>query len=422
MVTYLLGLDVGTSSSKAQLLDTTGTEIATGRAATPWTEVPTGAELDAQHLLDSTLDAATQALSAAPPGRVAGIGIASMAEVGVHLDRTGTPVLPLIAWHDSRGTDEVERLKADLGTDVFTGRTGLPLSAVPTIFKWRWLADHAADAIKRTARRLNVAEWLVRALGGDEEAELSLASRTGMYDLHARGWWPEALTWAGVPRSVLPEPALAGTPAGRVKAGVHDALTGAVLAVGGHDHLSAAAGADAIADGDALVSCGSAEALVRPVAPLDEARVRAAVADGVAVGFHLRPGRHNLTSSTLSGLRLSRLADELGAGREQLDEEATEPRTERGRRWAQALDEVAQGTAERIRRIERIAGPIERLVVTGGWAEGEANLAAKHRALGPFEHYRAAFAGARGAALTAAHALDLPIAREEMRNAAPARS
>jgi sugar (pentulose or hexulose) kinase len=421
-VSYLLGLDIGTSAAKAQLLDTNGADVATGRAATPWTEVRTGAELDAERLLASALDAARQALSAAPPDRVAAVGIASMAEVGVHLDRGGTPVLPLIAWHDSRGTDELERLKQDLGAGVFTGRTGLPLNAVPTIFKWRWLADHEPDAIARTARRLNVAEWLVRALGGDEIGELSLASRTGLFDLHARDWWPDALAWADVPRAVLPEPVLAGTPAGRVKVGINDVLTGAVLAVCGHDHQSAAAGAGAIADGDVLDSCGSAEALVRPVPPLDEARVRAAVADGVAVGFHLRAGRHNLLSSTRSGLRLSRLAHELGARRERLEREAVERRTERGRRWAQALDEVTHETADRIRRIERIAGPTKRLVVTGGWAEGEANLAARHRALGPFEHYRAAFAGARGAALTAARALDLPIAREEKHDAAPARS
>jgi sugar (pentulose or hexulose) kinase len=420
--TYLLGLDIGTSSCKAQLLDTAGAEVATGRAPTPWREVPTGAELDAEQLLASALLATERALRDAPPGRVAAVGIASMAEVGVHLDKRGTPFHPLIAWHDSRGTEEVERLKADLGVEAFTGRTGLTLSAVPTIFKWRWLAAHEPDAIARTVRRLNVAEWLVRALGGEEIGELSLASRTGFYDLHARDWWPEALAWAGVPRAVLPTPVPAATAAGRAKAGLLEPVAGAVLTVGGHDHLSAAVGAGAIGDGDVLDSCGSAEALVRPVKPLDEAQVRAAVADGVAVGWHVRADRQNLMSSTLSGMRLSELADELGAEREQLEREAVDGRTERGRHWAQALDEVAHGTADRIHRIERIAGPTTRLVITGGWAEGDANLAAKRRALGPFEHYRAAFAGARGAALTAARAIDLPIAREEKRDAAPARS
>jgi hypothetical protein len=43
-------------------------------------------------------------------------------------------------------------------------------------------------------------------------------------------------------------------------------------------------------------------------------------------------------------------------------------------------------------------------VTAGGWAEGEAAHAVKERHLGPFEYSSAVYAGARGAALTAARA------------------
>jgi hypothetical protein len=131
------------------------------------------------------------------------------------------------------------------------------------------------------------------------------------------------------------------------------------------------------------------------------------------VQWHVIPDRHNLMAAIPSGLRLSTVANELGADRAQLEREAeAEHPTERGRRWAAALDETAATTAEHLRRMERVAGPTRRLVVTGGWAEGPANLAAKRRHLGNFEHYGAAFAGARGAALTAARSLGLPLGKE----------
>ena len=62
-------------------------------------------------------------------------------------------------------------------------------------------------------RWLSVGEWVVHRLGGEQVAELSLASRTGWLDLHARGWWDEALAWSGAPPGLLPEPAPAATTA-----------------------------------------------------------------------------------------------------------------------------------------------------------------------------------------------------------------
>jgi hypothetical protein len=60
--------------------------------------------------------------------------------------------------------------------------------------------------------------------------------------------------------------------------------------------------------------------------------------------------------------------------------------------------------AELVAAMARVAGPAQRIVVTGGWAEGEAARAVKARHLGPYHQAEAVFAGARGAALTAARA------------------
>ena len=53
-------------------------------------------------------------------------------------------------------------------------------------------------------RWLGVAEWVVHGLGGEQVAELSLASRTGLLDLERRAWWDEARTWAERRRGCWP--------------------------------------------------------------------------------------------------------------------------------------------------------------------------------------------------------------------------
>ncbi|HSD80198.1 MAG TPA: FGGY family carbohydrate kinase, partial [Solirubrobacteraceae bacterium] len=209
----LLGLDVGTTSCKAALVTPAGEEIAHGRTATPWRTVPTGAEIDPRELLASVLAAARQALAAAPGARVAAVGVASLAETGVLLGAAGEPVAPSIAWYDSRGDAQAAELVAELGAERFSGRTGLTPRPLCGLVKYRWLRDNDAGAA-RGVRWLSVGEWIVHALGGDQVGELSLASRTGWLDLRARGWWDEALAWARAPAGLLPEPLVAGTPAG----------------------------------------------------------------------------------------------------------------------------------------------------------------------------------------------------------------
>jgi len=120
----LVGLDVGTTSSKAVVYGPDGAPLALGGAATPWHTVrgpaassAIGTELDAFDLLNAARAALSRALAGAPEGRVVGVGVTSMAESGVLLDARGEPIAPVIAWHDTRDVDQVARLGADIRTD-----------------------------------------------------------------------------------------------------------------------------------------------------------------------------------------------------------------------------------------------------------------------------------------------------------------
>ena len=97
----------------------------------------------------------------------------------------------------------------------FSATTGLPLRQQWSLTKHRWLMDNV-PAARRAVRRLNVAEWIVRGLGGEEATEQSLASRTGWLRLAQRSWWSETLEWAGASEDLMPPLVTAGTPLGRV--------------------------------------------------------------------------------------------------------------------------------------------------------------------------------------------------------------
>jgi sugar (pentulose or hexulose) kinase len=409
----------------------------------PWQPVPSGAEIEPQRLPEVALAAAEGALDRAPAGRVVGVGVTSMAEAGALIDARDHPVAPAIAWHDRRGGDEAAALEHDIGAKRFSATTGLPASPLCTLVKYRWLRGHD-PAAARGARWLNVAEWVVRELGGEQFAELSLASRTGMFDLDRRAHWDEALDWAGAPRDLLPEPAPAGTAAGRLGRGPARAR-GAVLCVAGHDHDCAAVGAGAMRDGDVFDSCGTAEAFVRAVPPpfTRDLRLRS-VARGVTVGWHVIPDRQALLGAFESGLALQRLGRllemETEAARRGLDALAltTSPVGDGaalldGRRdairgcarpeqlWRAALEALADRGAAMLDTLEELVGPAERIVVTGGGVRSEAARATR-RAVFAFERPAVEEAAARGAALLAGCAAGIFGRVDELPAPEPTRS
>jgi sugar (pentulose or hexulose) kinase len=274
-MTILMGVDVGSTRVKAVVVDRAGRELASSAAETPWVVHGHAIEMDAGALLRTVQTVIAGALDdLGDDQRVIALGVTSVGESGVLLDRHGEPAAPVIAWYDQRGDiDLVAKELPDL-----VARTGVRFDPVATIFKLPELLRFG-----RGVRWLNLAEWVIHALGGDQVAEMSLAGRTGLCDLHTGTWWPAALDFLGVDDTLLPGTPRFGTDgAGRAS---FAPIAGASLAVAGHDHQVAAYVAGAIAPGCLFESLGTADALTLTIpATVDTATVLAAADAGATVG------------------------------------------------------------------------------------------------------------------------------------------
>ena len=430
----LAGVDVGTTSVKVALFDAAGEQHSDGTAPTPWTSTQHGKETSAGALVDAARQALRIALDKTPGATVSAVGVASMAEAGVLLNRAGEPVAPVISWHDRRDRDQLADLLQRLGAESFAGTTGLPSWPQWSLTKHRWLMDNHEPA-RTAARRLNIAEWIVRSLGGDEGCEQSLASRTGWLNLHTRDWWDAALDWSRADRSLLPDLVTAGTPMGRAAdlPGLPE-LTGATLTVAGHDHQAAAVGVGAVGIGDELDSCGTAEAVLRTIEPgLDQAVITTLTAAGVTVGWHVVADRWCLLGATQSGLVLQQVMRRLDADSSALADldrlAAAAPQggsrvvigddlqftgaDDRGSVWRAATQAVTAEAAALSHVLSAAVGPHSRVVVTGGWSRSTALMAAKSEALGAVSRASPGESGARGAALVAGLACGVYRSYEE---------
>ncbi len=411
-----VGVDVGTTSSKAVAYDEAGVPLCSGRAKTTWRTTDRGVETDAGQVLGqafAALDEAMQQLQ--DDTRVLGVGVTSMGETGVLVDRAGRSLAPSIAWHDARDTVEVDALRRDIGEKAFGARAGKPLRGQFSITKHRWLKRNE-PGVCEAVRRFNIAEWVVRGLSGAEVCDRSLAGRTGWFDVPAGDWWDEALSWSGASRKMMPALVDAGEAVGRVRAGPSK-LHGCVITTAGHDHQAAAVGVGAVDIGDELDSSGTAEALVRMVRPdLTPDQLYALARAGITTDVSVQPGRWSLLGGTEGGLAMQRTMEHLGVGRDGLaaldqaalavsgDELGSEEALDPGRIWRAAVEAATDEAAALHAAMTAIAGPPARLVATGGWCNSTMVLDAKRRAFGPLEVSTVAEAGTHGAATLAARA------------------
>jgi sugar (pentulose or hexulose) kinase len=420
----LAGLDVGTTSVKALLVTPDGTEVALGRAPTTWSATAFGAETTAESVIDAARVALADALDRAPGDRVVALGVASMAESGVLVGPDDEPLAPVIAWHDHRDEEQLRDLVEEFGAERFSVRTGLPVWTQWSLTKHRWLVEHV-PAARTAVRRYNIAEWVARSFGAVPVTELSLASRTGWLDLATGRPWTETMAWSGAPETFLGDLVTAGTPIGTARtADVLERLDGATLTVAGHDHQAAVVGVGSSGAGDEFDSCGTAEAIVRTIAPgLESWAITALTRVGVTVGWHAIRDRWCLLGATQGGLILGRVQAALGieaAGLAELDAAALAaavdpsvleisdpadvtitPGADPGAVWRAAARTVTQQARALEKSLDAAAGPRRDLVVAGGWTNSAAVMAAKAQAFGPLRRASTNEAGARGAAFLA---------------------
>ena len=420
----LAGLDVGTTSVKALLVTPQGTEVALGRAATTWSATPSGAETSAASIVDAARSALSNALDRAPGDRVTALGVASMAESGVLVGRDDQSLTPVIAWHDHRDEQQLRDLVDAIGGERFSMRTGLPVWTQWSLTKHRWLVDHV-PAARTAVRRYNIAEWVARNLGAAPVTELSLASRTGWLDLATGRPWSETLAWSGAAEQLVQDLVSGGTPVGTAHTeGALAALDGATLTVAGHDHQAAVVGVGSSGAGDEFDSCGTAEAIVRTIAPgLEPRAITSLTGVGVTVGWHAIRDRWCLLGATQGGLILGRVQAALGvdaAGLAGLDAAALaaadDPSVleisdtadvtiaegaDPGSVWRAAARTVTEQARAVEASLDGATGPRRELVVAGGWTNSAALMAVKAEVFGPLRRAATTEAGALGAAFLA---------------------
>ena len=211
----VLALDQGTTSSRAMLFDRNGNVVSV--AQKEFQQIypqPGWVEHDPQEIWSTQAGVAAEAVTRAglSASSIAAVGITNQRETTIVWDReTGRPVYNAIVWQDRRTAGLCDELKARGLEPMVRAKTGLPIDAYFSATKIRWILDNVEGAREKAKQgRLafgTVDSWLVWNFTrrGMHITDITNASRTMLFDIHARRWDDELLDAFDIPRSMLPE-------------------------------------------------------------------------------------------------------------------------------------------------------------------------------------------------------------------------
>jgi gluconokinase len=199
-VSRVLALDIGTSSVRAVVHDEDAWPVAGESART--TYEPTH-DFDADQLVEAT-EAAIEKAIGRDPG-VEAVGASCFWHSLLAVDERGRAIAPLSTWRDTRAAAAAAALARRIDPDDVHRRTGCVLHTSYWPARLAWLRAEQPDTFARAHRFLSFSDYLYGRLLGSTATSLSMASATGLLNVHTSRWDEELLEALGVGPERLPE-------------------------------------------------------------------------------------------------------------------------------------------------------------------------------------------------------------------------
>ncbi|MDC2815904.1 gluconokinase [Leuconostoc suionicum] len=207
---YMVGVDIGTTSTKAVLFDDKNVVVASAnKSYALYRDLPDMAEEELNELFEALISALAEVVRDADlskGNKIAAVSFSSAMHSLIAFDEEWKPLTRAITWADTRAVEYTEELKANgLGEQIYKN-TGTPIHPMAPLSKLLWLKSEHADIYHKAAHYLGIKEYLFHRLFGSNKMDISIASGTGLFNIFNLDWDEQALEVTGVKKEQLPLP------------------------------------------------------------------------------------------------------------------------------------------------------------------------------------------------------------------------
>jgi gluconokinase len=185
----VLGLDVGTTSTKAVAFTTDGRVVASSGAGYPLLEpFPGHAVQRPDDVVDAVLESVRAVVTQLGGRPVAGLSLSTAMHSLLGLSPDDEPLTPIVTWADTRASEQAGRLRAAPGGLALHQRTGTPLHPMSPLPKLLWFHEQEPRLFPRVGHWVGLKEYLLLRLCGALVVDYSVASATGLLNLSTLQW------------------------------------------------------------------------------------------------------------------------------------------------------------------------------------------------------------------------------------------
>jgi len=265
MTSYMLGIDIGTTSTKAVLFNEQGKNIQTENIGYPlYTPDISSAEQDPEEIFQAVLQAISNITKQHPDKNIMFVSFSSAMHSVIAMDENDQPLTPVITWADNRSEAWAHKIKVELNGHEVYKRTGTPIHPMSPLSKIAWIVHDRPEIAAKTKKYIGIKEYIFKKFFDQYVVDYSLASCMGMMNLQNLDWDEEALIIAGI----TPEQLSELVPTTKVFRNCNPQLANQVgidpqtpFVIGASDGVLSNLGVNAIKKGEVAVTIGTSGAI-----------------------------------------------------------------------------------------------------------------------------------------------------------------
>lgn len=278
---YIIAVDIGTTSTKTLVIDREGSMKAVQTVEYPlYIPGPDMAEQDPEEIFQAVLLSVRAVMDKAAllPKEVLCVSFSSAMHGLIAVDSEINPLMNCMTWADNRSANYVNTVKMKWNALQIYHNTGTPIHPMSLLLKLMWLRDNQHDLFEQAYKFIGIKEYVFAKLFGKFVIDYSIASATGLFNMHTLEWDPLALQVCGVQPERLSNP----VPTTEIFQGLSLSYAGLMgletdtpFVIGASDGVLANLGMGAMDPGVYAVTIGSSGAVRGAVSkPLTDSRGR----------------------------------------------------------------------------------------------------------------------------------------------------
>lgn len=200
----MLGIDIGTTSTKAVLFSEQGEVIQQENIGYPlYTPDISTAEQDPEEIFTAVTSAITKIMKQHSHKKLSFVSFSSAMHSLIAIDKNDEPLTPCITWADNRSEAWAHKIKDELNGHEVYKRTGTPIHPMSPLSKITWIVNDRPEIATKAKKYIGIKEYIFKKFFNQYVVDYSLASAMGMMNLKKLDWDGEALVIAGITRDQL---------------------------------------------------------------------------------------------------------------------------------------------------------------------------------------------------------------------------